>query len=86
MKEKKMPWRVNEDGPDWTTIHRATSVDRRCLPQEKRAEDGQWHTCQAEQELLDLMPIIVARSGPKVRACGICRPTIPAAIQTFVIG
>lgn len=81
-----MPWRVNEDKPDWTTIHRATSTDRRCQPQEKRAQDGQWHDCQTGQELLDLMPIIVARSGSKVKACGICQPVIPAAVRPFITG
>jgi hypothetical protein len=81
-----MPWCVNEDGPDWTTIHRTTSTDPRCQPQEKRAQDGQWHTCQTEQELLDLLPIIVGGSGPQVRACGICRPLLPAAVQPFITG
>lgn len=81
-----MPWHVNEDKRDWTTIHSTTSTDRRCQPQKKRAQDGQWHTCQTEQELLDLMPIIIGRSGPRVRACKNCRPVIPAAVQPFITG
>ncbi len=81
-----MPWRENEDKLDWTTIHRATSTDRRCQRQEKRAQDGQWHDYQTEQELLALMPIIVERSGSKVRACGICRTGISAAVQPLVTG
>jgi hypothetical protein len=80
-----MSWSMNEDGPAWTTIHRATSTDGRCQPQEKRAEDGQWHDCQTEQELFALMRIVVARSGPRVRACRICQPAIPALVQPFVI-
>ncbi len=80
-----MPWRVNEDKPDWTTIHYAASMDGRCQPQEKKEEDGQWHNCQTVQGLLELIQIIVTRGSSKVKACRICHPVIPAQIQPLVI-
>lgn len=73
-----MRYWVNQDMPTHTTIHHADSPDRRCQPQDKRPQDGRWHTCPSEESLVELARELRQQSpATRWKRCQICLPAVP---------